>query len=73
MMKAYKLQLVQAITVDDKQKRKQFCADMQEKLKEEKFFERLVFSIEATFLANGKNNGQNVRIWGKKIPVPWYY
>ena len=62
MMKPYKLQLVQAITADGKQKRKQFCIDMQEILKEEEFYKRLVFSDEATFHANGKNNGQNIRI-----------
>ena len=71
VMKPYKLQLVQAITADDKQKRKQFCVDMQEKLEEDEFNERLVFSDEATFPTNGKVNRHNVRIWGKeKIFMP---
>ena len=65
-MKLHKLQLVQAITADDKQKRKQFCVDMQEKLEEDEFNERLVFSDEATFSMNGKVNRNNVCIWGKE-------
>ena len=66
-MKPYKLQLVQAITAEDKQKRKQFCVDMQEKLEEEdEFTKRLVFSDEATFHMNGKVNKHNVHIWGKE-------
>ena len=65
VMKLYKLQLVQAITADDKRKRKQFCVDMQEKLEEDEFN---VFSNEATFPTNGKVNRHNVRIWGKENP-----
>ena len=66
--KPYELQLVQAITADDKRKRKRFCVDMQEKLEEDKFNERLVFSNEATFHTNGKINRHNVRIWGEENP-----
>ena len=68
VMKPYKLQLVQAITADDKRKRKQFFVDMQEKLEEDEFNERLVFSDEDTFHTNGKVNRHNVRIWGEKNP-----
>ena len=53
VMKFYKLQLVQAITADDKQKHKQFYVDMQEKPEEDEFNERLVFSDEAIFHTNG--------------------
>ena len=67
-MKPYKLQLVQAITAEDKRKRKQLCLDMQETLKEDEFMKRLVFSDEATFHTNGKDNKHNVRILGKKHP-----
>ena len=67
VMKPSKLQLVQAITADDKRKCKQFCVDMQKKLEEE-FNERLVFSDEATFHTNGKVNRHNVCIWGKENP-----
>ena len=68
VMKSYKLQVVQAITAADKRKRKQFCVDMQEKLEEDDSNERLVFSDEATFRANGEVNRHNVRIWGEENP-----
>ena len=55
-------------TVADKRKCKQFCVDMQEKLEEDEFHERLVFSDEATSHTNGKVNRHNVRIWGKENP-----
>ena len=70
VMKPYKPQLVQAVTADDKRKRKQFCVDMSEKLEEDEFNKRLVFNDEATFHTNGKVNRHNVRIWGEKIPIP---
>ena len=62
------LQLVQAITADDKRKRKQFCVDMQEKLEEDELNECLVFSDEATFHMNGKVNRHNVLIRAEKNP-----
>ena len=43
---------------------------MQEKLEEDEFNERLVFSDESTFHTNGKVNKHNVCIWGKKMFVP---
>ena len=67
-MKLYKLQVVQTITAADKRKRKQFCVDMQEKLEEDEFNKRLVFSDEVTFHTNGKVNWHNVRIWGEENP-----
>ena len=67
-MKSYKLQVVQAITAADKRKRKQFCVDIKEKLEEDEFNERHVFSDEATFHTNGKVNRHNVRIWGEENP-----
>ena len=51
-MKPYKLRLGQAIKADDKQTRKQFCVNMQEKLEEAEFYEHLLFSDEATFHTN---------------------
>ena len=66
VMKPYKLQVVQAITAADKPKRKQCSVDMQEKLKEDEFNERFVFSDEATFHTNGKVNRRNVRLWGEE-------
>ena len=41
---------------------------MQEKLKEDKFNERLEFSNEVTFHSNGKVNRHNVRIWDEENP-----
>ena len=72
VMKPYKMQVVQAITAPDKRKHKQFCVDMQEKLEEDEFNERLVFSDEATFHTNRKVNTHNVRIWGEE-KSPYYY
>ena len=66
VIKPYKLQIAQAITAADKRKRKQFCVDMLEKLEEDEFNERLVFSDEVTFHTNGKVNRHNARIWGKE-------
>ena len=67
-MKPYKLQVVQAITAADKRKRKQSCVDMQEKLEEDEFNERLVFSDETEFHTNDKINRHNVRICGEENP-----
>ena len=63
-MKPYKLQLAQAITADDKQKRQQFCVDTQEKLEES--CERLVFNDEAAFHTNSNVNRHNVTISGEE-------
>ena len=60
-MKPYQLQLVQAMTAEDKRKRKQYCVEMQEKLKDE-CMKHLVFGDEATFHTNGKVNKHNVHI-----------
>ena len=68
MMKPCKPQLVQAISAEYKRKHKQFCVDMQEKLLEDEFMKRLVFSDEATFHTNGKVNKHNDRIWGEGDP-----
>ena len=67
-MKPYKLQLVQAITTEDKRKRKQYCVDMQEKFYVDEFMKRLVFNDEATFHANSKVYRHNVYISGKENP-----
>ena len=42
---------------------------MREKLEEDEFNERLVFSDEATFHTNGKVNRHNVRIWAEENPL----
>lgn len=66
--KPYKLQLVQALREGDKRKRKEFCVEMLDKLEEDDFDDRLVFSDEATFHTSGKVNKHNVRIWGEENP-----
>ena len=67
-MRPYKLQFVQALKAEDKRKRIEFCIDMQQKLKEDQFDEKLVFSNDATFYTSGKVNKQNVRNWGLENP-----
>jgi len=59
-MRPYKLQIVQELKANDKQKRMQFCIDMQQEPEEDQFDEKLVFSDEATFYTSGKVNKQNV-------------
>ena len=68
-MTPYKLELVQALKTDDREKCKQFCVAMQEKLEDEELKKCLVFSDEATFHTNGKVSKHNIRIWGKEIPM----
>lgn len=65
--KAYKLQLVQALTEDDKKFHTLFSVDMLGFL-ENDFRDRIVFSNEATFHLNGKVNRHNVWIWGSEQP-----
>ena len=67
-MKPYRLQLLQAITPEDKVKRLEFCIQLQQRLEDDGFDGRLVFSDEATFFTNGKVNKHNVRIWGTENP-----
>ena len=51
-----------------KVKRRDFCEEMQLKMKENDFVERLIFCDEATFHISGKVNVQNVRICGTEQP-----
>jgi hypothetical protein len=63
-LRAYKLQVVQAITTDESS-RKEFTVAMLAKLGEDnEFLRKIMFSDEATFHISGKVNKQNVRIWG---------
>jgi hypothetical protein len=61
------MQLVQALTPADKEKRCESCEEMQLKMGEGGFIERLI-SDEATFHISGKVNGHNVHIWGTEQP-----
>lgn len=68
-MKAYKLQILQQITPDDKLKRKHFAITVLDRLFTDKnFLKKIVFSDEATFHVCGKVNKHNVRIWGTEKP-----
>ena len=62
--KPYKMRLVQAHKPADKVKRRDFCEEMQLKMEENDFLERLIFSDEATFHISDSVNVHNVRIWG---------
>ncbi|PNF33541.1 hypothetical protein B7P43_G17404 [Cryptotermes secundus] len=55
-LKPYRLQLVQALTNDDKRKRTEFCDSMLEMMEDETFISRLIFSDEATFHLSGTVN-----------------
>jgi len=63
-----KLQLVQALSCDDKRVRYSFCMSTQQWNEEEDFFNRLIFGDESTFHLSGKFNKPNVRIWGTENP-----
>ena len=67
-MTPYKLQLAQQLKDTDKPARRDFCFAMQEKLEDDGFDDRLVFSDEVTFHVNGKVNKHNTRIWGTENP-----
>jgi hypothetical protein len=56
------MRLAQALTPADRVKRRGFCEEMQLKLEEDGFVERLASSDEVTFHISGKVDGYNV--WG---------
>jgi hypothetical protein len=57
------MRLVQALTPADKVRRREFCEEMQLKMEEDGFVERLV-SNEAAFHITVKVNRHNAHIWG---------
>ena len=63
-VRGYRLQLLQALNPQDYNLRFHFRMDFQQRLEEDGFAEKLVFSDEATFHVCGKVNRHNVRIWG---------
>ena len=67
-VKPDRLQLLQALTHDDKTHRLQFCTEMQQHLEEDGFAKKLIFSDEAAFHLHGKVNRHNVRLWGTENP-----
>jgi hypothetical protein len=66
--KGYRLQLLQALNPQDHKLRFHFCVGFRQRLEEDGFAEKLVFSDEATFHVCGKVISHNVRIWGKENP-----
>jgi transposase len=68
VIKPYKLQMVQALTPNDKIVRHQFCVEMQVDMEDEDFVGCLVFTDEATFHVNGKVTRHNLRIQGTENP-----
>jgi hypothetical protein len=54
--------MVQALTPNDKIVRHQFCVEMQADIEDEDFVRRSVFTNEATFHVNGKDNRHNLQI-----------
>ena len=68
-MYPYKLQIVQAITQDDRVARKEFAVTMLRRMEQySNFLEQIIFSDESTFHVSGKVNKHNVRIWGSENP-----
>ncbi|PNF19518.1 hypothetical protein B7P43_G02327 [Cryptotermes secundus] len=67
-LKPYRLQLVQALTNDDKRKRMEYCDLMLEMMEDETFISRLIFSDEVTFHLSGTVSHHNVHIWGTEYP-----
>lgn len=68
LYKPYRLQLVQALKPDDKEKRLEFCGYVLQKMEDHAFLQSVIFSDEATFHLSGKVNRHNVRIWGLQNP-----
>ena len=64
-VKGFRLQLLQALNPQDHNLLLRFCLDFQQRLLEDGFAEKLVFSDETTFHGCGKVNRHNVRIWGR--------
>ena len=66
---AYKVQMLQALQLNDMPRRKEFAVNMLQRISEnETFLKRVCFSDEVTFHVSGKLNKHNVRIWGSENP-----
>jgi hypothetical protein len=69
LIRPYKLQLLHALTLADREKRFQFCCDFQQKIEEDEgVLSKSLFSGEATFHVHGKVNRRNVHVWGTEQP-----
>jgi hypothetical protein len=67
-MKPYKLQLVQALKLEDLAIRYEFCCKILARIENGDLPARLIFSDKVTFHINGKVNRHNVHIWGTENP-----
>jgi hypothetical protein len=65
------MRLVQALTLADKVKRREFWEEMQLKTEEGGLVERLIFSYKATFHIRGKVNRHNVHIPHAQTAPKW--
>jgi len=63
--KLYKMWLVQALTPADKVKSHDFCKEMQLKMEENDFLERIIFRYEATFHISGARWTDTMSISGE--------
>ena len=61
-IKPYRLQLLHSLSPQDHNLRTLFCVNFQEKLQEDGFAEKVIFSDEATFDIPGKTNRHSVRV-----------
>jgi hypothetical protein len=66
---SYKYQLLQHVTVQNKEFRYTFCSDLLSRLEDEYFTAKIVLIDEATFHLTGNVNRHNLRIWGSNNPV----
>lgn len=67
--RAYKMQVVHALSSDDKQSRLLFChAFLEMWRRDRKIIDSLLMSDEAHFLLSGSVNKQNCRFWGTENP-----
>jgi len=67
-MKPYKIQLVQELKPHDHPVRLRFVQWAEQRLVEEHFYRKIIFSDEAHFHLGGYVNKQNCRIWGSENP-----
>jgi len=67
-VKGYRVLILQALNPQDHNLRLRFCLDFQQRLREDGFAKKLVFSDEASFHVCGKVNRHNVCIWGTENP-----
>jgi len=63
-VRGYRLQLLQVLNPQDHNLCFHLCVDFQQRLEEDGFAEKLVFSDKVTFRVCDKVNRHNVHFWG---------